>query len=158
MYVVPEPSRDHVRTLESYMAVLRRCGNMSLNYDMWDRWGSVHASPEQRAEMERGFGAAIAERVEAVNALTALVAKLRAEAPESVAAWCDAHVAHLSSFIEECAKKPDDSHAQTGKFTAEGELAGWAEVRRGERAYVDENFYYVSRDPELYRALFGIDP
>ena len=158
MYVVPEPARAHVRALESQMAVLRRCGNVGLNYDRWDRWGSAHASPEQRAEMERDAGAAMAERAEAVAALTTLVAKLRAEAPDSIAAWCDAHVAHLSSFIDECATKPDDSHAQTGKFVAEGELAGWAEVRRGERPYVDENFFYVSRDPERYRTLFGIDP
>jgi hypothetical protein len=148
-----------VRALETLLARKRRSGNVLLNIDMWDRWGSAHASAEERARYGAEADAAHRERSEAVQGLDALVARLRVEAPDAIVAWADAHDAFLAAFV---AGLPDGgapgSTASTARFVAEQERAAWAEVRRGERAWVDENVYYVSIDPDRYRAAFGIDP
>lgn len=143
--------RDHVRALETLLARIRRSGGVLLNVDMWERWGAGHASDDERARVAADAEAAAQDRREAARGLDALVARLRVEAPDAVAAWADAHDALLAAFLEGCA----DS---TGRFVAEQERAAWAEVRRGERAWVEENVFYVSIDPARYRALLGIDP
>lgn len=143
--------RDDVRALETLLARLRRSAGVSLNADMWERWGAAHASDEEKARVAADAEAATRDRSEAARGLDALVARLRVEAPDAVAAWADAHDALLAAFLAGCA----DS---TGRFVAEKERAAWAEVRRGERAWVEENVFYVSIDPVRYRALFGIDP
>lgn len=144
-------TRDHVRALETLLRDIRRSGGALLNVDMWDRWGSASASDEEKARVAADSLTAQRERSEAVQGLAALVARLRVEAPDALVAWADAHDAFLAAFLEGCA----DS---TGRFVAEKERAAWAEVRSGERAWVEENVYYVTIDPDRYRALFGVDP
>ena len=158
MDAVPQALRAHVRALETHMAQLRACGAVMLGYDAWDRWGSSTATAEYRAYMEAEFADANDKSSSAEKALTALVEKLRAEVPSAVIAWADAHEAYLTAFIAECAQRPDDQTAQTAKSVAEGERAGWAEVRAGAKPFVQENPYYVTINAERFRALFGIDP
>lgn len=131
---------------------------MLLDFDMWDRWGSRHASDEEKASYAARADAARSERTSAAQELDELVARLRVEAPEAIVAWADAHDAFLAAFVERCAAAAPGSHASTGRFVAEQERAAWAEVRSGARAWVEENVYYVTIDPDRYRAVFGIDP
>lgn len=147
-----------MRALETLLVRKRRSGSALLNIDMWDRWGSAHASDEERARYAAEADAAQRERSAAVQGLDALVARLRVEAPDAIVAWADAHDAFLAAFIEGCAEGAPGSSASTARFVAEQERAAWAEVRSGARAWVDENVYYVSIDPDRYRAVFGIDP
>jgi hypothetical protein len=149
--------QDHVRELETLLARKRRSGSVLLNIDMWDRWGSAQASDEERARYAAEADAALRERSAAVQGLDSLVARLRVEAPDAIVAWADAHDAFLAAFIEGCPDAPG-SHASTARFVAAQERVAWAEVRRGERAWVDENVYFIAIDPDRYRALFGIDP
>jgi hypothetical protein len=146
---------DRVRDLERQLARLAYCGNVELNYDMWDRWGAKHTTEEYRAEMERDIAEATKVRAEATALLEELVAKTRAEAPEEIAAWADAHDAYLAAFIADCKAKGDTDG--TAAFVAEGERKEWAEVKAGTRTYVKENGYYVTVNHERYRKLFGID-
>lgn len=146
---------DHVRALETLLARIRRSGGVLLNVDMWDRWGAANASDEEKARFTAEALAAQRDRGEAEQGLEALVARLRAEAPDAIVAWADAHDAFLAAFI---AGSPEGSHASTARFVAEQERAAWAEVRSGKRAWVAENVYYVTIDPGRYRALFGVDP
>lgn len=148
-------TRDHVRALETLLARIRRAGGVLLNVDMWDRWGSANASDEEKARVAADSLAAQRERSEAEQALAALVARLRVEAPDALVAWADAHDAFLAAFIEGC---PEGSHASTARFVAGKEREAWAEVRSGKRAWVEENVFYVTIDRDRYRALFGIDP
>ena len=143
---------ERVRELEKLLAKIRNAGTISLNFDMWERWGEQHATPEQAEAMRAEFARATSDREAATAALEALVAKTRAEAPAEIAAWADAHDQYLAAFLEEC--KPDD----TGAFVAKRERAEWAEVRSGTRTFVDENVFYVTDNPHRYRRLFGFDP
>lgn len=147
---------DRVRELETLLAKIRHAGMIQLNYDMWERWGSAHASPEQRATMNADFADALRGQTAAKTALGALVAATRAEAPAEIAAWADAHDAYLAAFLDDCVARgePDGTAASV----ATRERAEWAEVRAGARAFVDENLYYVTMNEQRYRRSFGIDP
>lgn len=147
---------DRMRELEQLLAKIRNAGNIQLNYDMWDRHGREHATPEQRATMDADFANASRERDAAKTALAALVAATRVESPAEIAAWADAHDAYLAAFVADCAAR--DESGGTAAFVASRERAEWHEVRDGTRAFVDENVFYVTLDAERYRRLFGIDP
>lgn len=145
-----------MRELERLLAKIRKAGNFELNHDMWDRWGSQHASPEERATMNAGLAEASRERAAAKTALEALVTSTRAELPAELSAWVDAHDAYLAAFLEDC-----NAHGEsdgTARSVAIRERSEWAEVRAGTRAFVDENVFYVTENAERYRQLFGIDP
>jgi hypothetical protein len=150
------PPTRRMRELERLLAKLRKAGNIELSYDMWERWGSQHASPEEREAMQVAMRAASRERSTATPALEALVATTRREAPSEVAAWAGAHEAYLAAFLEDCAARGES--AETAAHVANRERAEWAEVRAGTRAFVEENVFYVSEDAARYRQLFGIDP
>lgn len=47
-----------MRRLETLLAKIRLAGMCQLNYDMWDRYGSQHATPEERAAMDAQFAEA----------------------------------------------------------------------------------------------------
>ena len=147
---------DRMRELEQLLAKIRNAGNIQLNYDMWDRHGREHASPEQRATMDADFANASRERDAAKTALEALVAATRVEAPAEIAAWADAHEAYLAAFVDDCAAQGESDG--TAVFVASRERAEWGEVRAGSRAFVDENVFYVRLEVERYRRVFGIDP
>jgi dGTP triphosphohydrolase len=146
---------QRMRELERLLAKIRNAGMVQLNYDMWEHWGAAHASPEYRATMKAGLAEASRDRDAAKTALETLVQTTRAEAPAEIVAWADAHDAYLAAFLEDCVTKgePDSTAADL----ATRERAAWAEVRGGERAFVEENLHYVTDDPERYRRLFGID-
>jgi hypothetical protein len=144
-----------VRELEQLLAKIRNAGNIQLNYDMWDRHGREHASPEQRATMEADFANASRERDAAKAALEALVVATRAESPTEIVAWADAHDAYLAAFVDDSIARGESGG--TAVFVASRERAEWGEVRAGTRAFVDENVFYVTRDAGRYRRLFGID-
>jgi hypothetical protein len=150
------PPTDRVRELETLLAKIRNAGSIQLNYDTWDRWGSAHASPEQRASMEADVATASRDQAAAKVALEALVAATRVEAPAEIAAWADAHVEYLTGFLAERAERGEPDG--TAAFVAAQERSAWAEVRAGTRAFVDENVYYVTMHAERYGRLFGIDP
>ncbi len=150
------PPTDRMRELEKLLAKIRNAGMIQLNYDMWERWGSAHASPEQRATMDAALAEASRDRLGAKTALEALAAATRSEAPAEIATWAAAHEAYLAAFLEDCVTRGEASG--TAALVATRERAEWAEVRAGTRAFVDENLHYVKDDAERYRRLFGIDP
>jgi hypothetical protein len=150
------PPTNRMRELETLLAQLRNAGMVQLSYDMWDHWGSAHASPEQRATMEADLAAASQARTAANTVLEALVAATRADAPAEIAAWADAHDAYLAAFLDDCVARGESDG--TAASVATRERAAWAEVRAGTRAVVDEDLYYVTMNAERYRRLFGIDP
>lgn len=150
------PSR--VAELETLLAKIRHANASLLDIDMWDRWGRQHSSAQEIAEREAHGDRCAAERTALRERLTALVAKLRAEQPEAVAAWADAHDAFLAAFVEESTRPDSPSRDSTALFVAKQEREGWAAVKRGELAFVDENCFYITIDRNRYRALFGIDP
>src|SRR5262245_53338551 len=145
---------DEVRALEALLAQKRRAGAELLSFDAWDRWGSQHATPEERASMEEAASRAHAERASATQELTVLVERLRREAPSAIAEWADAHDRFLGEFIE---RRRGDEKASTAVFVAEGERGEWAAVKRGEKPFVEENVYYVTIDRERYLAIFGVE-
>jgi hypothetical protein len=151
-----KPPTDRTRELEKLLATIRRAGMVELNYDMWERWGSQHATPDERATMNADLRQASAERSAAKSALEAFAKVTRAEAPSEMAAWAEAHEAYLAAFLEDCAARGESS--STAAEVAIRERAEWAEVRAGTRAFVDENLHYVTEDADRYRRLFGIDP
>lgn len=147
-----------VQELEALLKTIRDAGSVLLNIDMWDRWGSQHASEEEKAQYNADGGAAIATKATAQRDLEALVTRTRAEAPAEVATWADLHVQFLDAFIADTDKEGKDARADTAIFVAKGERDEWAKVKAGELAFVDENVFYISIDRDRYRALFGIDP
>lgn len=151
----PERPTSRLRELEAWLARIRNAGMVQLNYDMWDRYGSAHATPEERASWDADFAAASNVRTAARTALEALVAAMRAEAPAEITAWADAHDAYLAAFLGECEANEAE---RTAIFVATNERAEWADVRAGTRAFVNENVYFVRMNVERYRRLFGIDP
>lgn len=151
-----KPPTARVRELETLLAKIANAGNVQLNYDMWERHGAEHATPEQRVTWEADLANAMAERDTARAALEALVERTRAEAPAEIIAWADAHDAYLAAFLQDLAAGGES--AGTAASVATDERAAWAEVRSGTRTLVDENGFYVTRNEERYRTLFGIDP
>jgi hypothetical protein len=150
------PPTDRMRELETLLARIRHAGMIELNHDMWDCWGSAHASPERRATMEADLADASRERIAAKTALEALVAATRAEAPAEIAAWADAKDAYLAAFLDDCVARGESDG--TAASVATRERAEWAEVRAGTRTFVDENPCYVTENAERYRRMLGIDP
>lgn len=141
---------ERVRELERLLARIREAGNVALNYDMWERWGAQHTTPEEAARMHADFARAMGDREAARTALEALVARTRAEAPAEIAAWAAAHDAYLAAFLRSCTDG-------TAIMVAQRERGEWAEVRDGARAFVEENVFFVTSDAARYRRLFGID-
>lgn len=149
---------DHVRQLERLLAQLRADGAGLLEQDAWDRWGSHHASDAERAERAERERALVEHRATTQRELEALVAKLRETAPAAIAAWADAHDTLLADFLARTGAVDPDSSAATAVFVANQEREGWRAVARGERAFVDENTFFVSIDRALYQRLFELDP
>jgi hypothetical protein len=149
---MPSP---RVQELETLLRTIRHAGNVLLNIDMWDRWGSQHASEEEKAQYGADAGEAMTTQARAKGELERLVTRTRSEAPTEIEAWADAHDKFLAAFIADCTKEGKD---ETAAFVARGEREQWAQVRSGTLLYVDENVYYVTIDPVRYRELFGIDP
>jgi hypothetical protein len=149
---------EHVRALETLLARRRSASSELLSMDGYDRWGAATDTPENRARMEASAARASVEHREVTAELAALVERLRLEAPASIERWADAHDAFLAGFIEACAGAEPSSHAAVGEHVARRERAEWAAVKQGEKAFVDENVYYISRERERYLALFGVEP
>lgn len=150
------PPTDRVRELETLLARIRNAGMIQLDFDMWDRWGSAHASPEERARRDADLANASQDQAAAKAALEALVVATRVDAPDEIAAWADAHVEYLTAFLADRAERGEAD--STAAFVATEERDAWAEVRAGTRLFVDENVYYVTMHAERYGRLFGIDP
>jgi hypothetical protein len=153
---MPGAPTARVRELETLLARIRHASTAQLNYDMWERWGSVHASPAERAAMEAELEESMRERAAAKLELEALVAATRADAPDEIGAWAGAHDAYLAAFLDDCAERSESDGI--GASVAIRERAAWAEVRAGTRTFVDENPFYVTLNVDRYRRLFGIDP
>ncbi len=144
---VPNP----IRELETLLAATREADSTLLSMDGYERWGAQHDTEEGRERMMREAQAASEARSTAIASLEALVARLRIEDPEAIARWADLHDVLLREFIEACGT---DEGKSTSVFVAKEERDGWAAVKRGERAFVDENTFYVHVDPTRYHALF----
>lgn len=136
--------------LEALMVQLRHARGGNLENEMWERYGEQFASEQEKAERAAEATARARVFAEVPPRLTALVERTRRDAPAEIDAWCDAHTAYLTAFRAET-----DDDVRRG--VADDELAAWAEVRAGTRAYVDENAYYITLNRERYRELFNID-
>jgi len=124
-----------------------------LDVDMYDRWGAAHGSPEEQAKMADRGARANEEHEEVSRELAARSRALRAEAPELIDAWCDAHEQLLTEFI---ASREGDEAQRTERFVAAQERDGWRRVRAGTGDFVDENTFYVRVDPRRRRELLGV--
>ena len=151
-------SEDALRALEAALLRKRRAGEILLDADGYDRWGAANDTPENRARMEAQAAAAEVERRAAVADLESRVEELRRDAPDVVARWADLHDEYLRRFIESLGTPPESSFESTAKYVASEERDAWRAVKRGEKAFVDENVYYVNIDPARYTAVFGFDP
>ncbi len=151
-------SDDNVRALEALLARKRRLGGELLSFDGYDRWGAQHDTPENRAKAEADAARARTEYDAIVKQLGELVVGLRTQDPRAIERWADLHCELLRAFEATCAGADESSHASTGAFVAKEEIEGWTAVKRGEKAFVDENVYYVAIDRERYVAAFGFEP
>lgn len=142
---------DALRTLETLLAQKRRADAVLLDMECYDRWGAAHDTPENRAVMAERAQRAGRDRQDAVAALTALVTKLRVDRPDVVARWADLHAELLRRFIEHAS-------GSTARFVANQERDAWAQVKRGDLPFVQENVYYVKIDRDAYVGLFGVEP
>lgn len=148
---------DNLRELETLLAQKRRLGGALLSFDGYDRWGAQHDTPENRARVETDAAHAQAEHVAVVEQLVALVARLRTEDPAAIERWADLHCELLRAFVATCEGAEQGSSAAVGAFVANEEMAGWGAVKRGEKAFVEENGFYVSVDRARYAAAFGVE-
>jgi len=139
-----------MRRLERFLGKMREAMSVQTYYDAWQQHGEEHATDEYRAEMEADFAKYNAIYDEAKQGIEALVALLRAEAPQEIHAWVDAHDAYLARRIE---AKPDDDDV----YFMNKERGEWAKVRNGSLTYVTERIWYPPETNEYYRQLFGID-
>jgi hypothetical protein len=136
--------------LEAQAKQIRDAANISLNADMFDRWGPKDDTA-QREAIEREAADAYSRRSAAIEQLERRVPLLRTSEPEAVEAWADAHLELLAEFL---ARTPPDS---TEQFVAARERDQWVEVRTGACSRFDQNVYYVRYDRSLYAAIFGFD-
>ncbi len=135
--------------LERLSATIRRLSSAMVSLDAYDRWGARTDEDHARAFQEtQELGQASNE---ATAKLEALLARLRAEEPEAVAAWAAAHVRLREHFLEHLVEGPRN---RTERFVAKEEIDAWKALATGEGGLVDENTFYVTLDPELYGALF----
>lgn len=149
MSPVTKPS---VTALERLLHQRRQCASAMLNLDMMDRW----AGEGTAARASREYGPVAEEHRALTVAIEERVAELRESDPEAVEQWVDAHVRLLDRFID--SDLSDYTMADTARFVAREERDAWREVAAGERVFVDQNIYYVRRDPVLFEALFGFAP
>ncbi len=144
--------KPSVTALERLLHQRRQCANAMLNLDMMDRW----AGGEAAAKASRDYGPVAEEHRALTAAIEERVAELRSADPAAVEQWVDAHVRLLDRFID--SDLSSYSMADTARYVAREEREAWREVAAGERAFVDQNIYYVRRDPVLFEALFGFAP
>jgi hypothetical protein len=140
---------EDVCALERLLARKRQAGRELLDMDAYERWGAQHDSDEGRAQRAADAARSQTEYSLAVTELTALVERSRREAIDR---WAELHRQLLQQIID--APGADS----TAVFVAKEEQEGWQAVQRGEKAFVDENVFYIQLDRERYAALFGIAP
>jgi len=140
-----------VRELETLLGRMRAPKSMMANYDGWERHGRDQSSPGEADQMARDYDEARRVYDAAKSALEALVAKLRAEEPQSLEAWIVAHEAFLAWVIE------NDGPEKYRTWPAEQEIKEWAKVRAGTIAFAPDDIYYDLKQNDHYRAMFGID-
>jgi len=130
------------RRLEELLRIEQRLGALRLDLDMMDRVGFA-GSDRLRYESE----AQDLSRDEASRGTerAALVARLRAESPDAIAEWVDAHVsalrARLAQFERESAA---GENRTTHAFVAREAIDEWEAFRRAERDDVRPNVYYIA--------------
>lgn len=147
-----DPMPAEAVELERLLLRLREQNMMSLDLEMYERWGTSDPADVDRRATEMGY--VPGERGRIVQALTDRVCALRASSPRAIERWADAHVALLDDFVRRTEGDGQGS-AGTGRFVAGQEREQWLEVRRGARAYVEENTVYVHVDQALHEVLFG---
>jgi hypothetical protein len=138
-----------LRALERLLVQRKTLAGQMLYFDGFDRWG-----PKSGPEYDQMLSDATrinAESTRVTAELTALATRLQTEAPETMRAWAQAHIALLERFIE---ANPSEA-AGTGRFVASGEIAAWREVEHGERLFVEENCFYIHIDPLAHHEFFG---
>ena len=138
-----------MRDLEELLMEKRAFGAVLFDADMYDRYGAARDTEENRAAMEAKASRAEKDHARAVREITSIVTRIRREDPAEIARWANLHVAYLQSLAL------GDSVAA---YVRDKECKAWDEVARGERTFVEENFYYLKIDRERYAAVFGTDP
>jgi hypothetical protein len=152
--VTDGPLDPRVIELERLLVRRYQAGATLLDVDMYDRWGAAHGSPEEIAEMADRAARANEEHQAVSRELAVRSRALRAEAPELIAVWCDAHEQLLTEFI--ASRGGDDSRERTERSVAAEERDGWRRVREGASDFVEENTFYVRVDPQRRRGLLGV--
>ncbi len=141
--------------LETLLRRIRDANACLGSFDGWDRWGRSSADAAQVKQMEDDAAAAQRDLAAATAAIEALVATLRAEAPQEIAAWADAHDALLAGYLAS-----EDAHgpyAESAAQAANEARAEWADVKAGKRSYSEQGTYAETRDKARYRELLGVD-
>lgn len=146
------PLPDAAVAMERLLLRRRELSSQLLGLDAFERWGPK-SGPEYEETM-RTLDAADAAHRKVTAELEALSARTRAAEPAALQAWAEAKIALLEAFI---AATPGEA-ASTCRHVAKEEIAGWRQVAAGERAFVDENTFYVQVDRDQHAALFGQQP
>ena len=144
--------------LETWLSQIRNATSFLLDQETWDRFGRSHAAEHEIDERMARERQMIDQRDTATRELEALVAKLRITAPDDIAAWSDAHDELLVGFIERNGKVDPNSATSTAVSVANQEREEWRAVKRGEKAFVTGNTFFITIDREHYKRLFGIEP
>jgi len=118
-------------------------------YDLWERQGAQHVTPEERARIEADAAETLRQGAIAKDALIALIAA----DTDATQAWARTHEAYLQAVLEKFAAegKADSIEARIAREA----LEEWGTVRAGRKPYADA---YQTVEPTLYRRYFGIDP
>ncbi len=136
--------------LERLLRQRRSLAGALLNADAFDRWG-----PKDGPEYDAVMASAAVDQAEHARITAELESRAKAarsEDPAAVEAWADAHIDLLTRFAAANAADPNQS---TACFVANEEREAWHAVKRGTRAYVDENCYYIHLPADALAEWFG---
>ncbi len=136
--------RKEVIALERLLARRKQLCSLLISLDGYSRWGG--GSDEDWAN-EAAKEAAQHPQVTAK--LQQKIDELKANHPEAIVEWADAHIAVLDDYLNRVA---EDS---TEAFVASEERGQWLQVRAGKLDFVEENPVYVRPDHRVYQRLFG---
>jgi hypothetical protein len=124
-----------------------RLGNISLNLEMYERWGGGNNAEMNEALKDNShYEKSRQNALDIKSAMQTAAADIRAEV-------ATAYIFMLRHFLDKCEKAEYDT--KTAQFVANKEIELWAQYQRSEIDFVDQNGYYINYEQPLFEAFFG---